>query len=251
MPQEHHMPQNSTNVYNAWTSTSTGVDSYIRLVGDAMYVDEQSLATYTVKKDDKISPQLYFTYVKKKFGVLENLMISSRFKRMEIAFNKAVENGQEALGSKILQALARETRETMIWAKGFKTFIERDVLHKYKNKIKGGHISDTEFSLFTRVIPEEVLAKKKASEGLFDGYVIYHYWDTEAEEKREKKQKITPEEKSKMKDPILFGFIKESSRLYFIADWEDEYCDLTFDEICDVVGGKDKDMTLTKNPKLS
>ena len=68
--------------------------------------------------------------------------------------------------------------------------------------------------------------------------------------KREKKQKITPEEKSKMKDPILFGFIKETRRLYFVADWEDEHCDLTFDEICDVVGGKDEDHVLTKNPKL-
>jgi hypothetical protein len=57
---------------------------------------------------------------------------------------------------------------------------------------------------------------------------------------------MSSEEKQKMKDPILFGYIKETDRLYFIADWEDEYCDLTFDEIVDVIG----ENKLTKYPKL-
>jgi hypothetical protein len=57
---------------------------------------------------------------------------------------------------------------------------------------------------------------------------------------------MSSDEKSKMRDPILFGYIKETDRLYFIADWEDEYCDLTFDEIIDVVG----ENKLTKYPKL-
>ncbi len=58
---------------------------------------------------------------------------------------------------------------------------------------------------------------------------------------------MTPDEHRKMKDPILFGWIKENNRLYFIADWEDEFCDLTFDEIVDVVG----ETKIEKNPKLT
>jgi len=58
---------------------------------------------------------------------------------------------------------------------------------------------------------------------------------------------MTKEEIQKMKDPILFGMIKESNRLYFIDDWEDEYCDLTFDEIIDVIG----ENKLTKNINLN
>ena len=30
--------------------------------------------------------------------------------------------------------------------------------------------------------------------------------------------------------------IKNSNKLYFIGDWIDEYCDLTFDKIIDTMG---------------
>ena len=43
------------------------------------------------------------------------------------------------------------------------------------------------------------------------------------------------EESKRAKDPILFGALKIanqlSSRLYYIADWEDEFCDLTLDKL--------------------
>lgn len=35
----------------------------------------------------------------------------------------------------------------------------------------------------------------------------------------------------KRKDPILFGVIAGSNKLYFIGDWIDEYCDLRFDDV--------------------
>ena len=39
------------------------------------------------------------------------------------------------------------------------------------------------------------------------------------------------EEMKKRKDPILFGVIAGSNKLYFIGDWIDEYCDLRFDDV--------------------
>ncbi len=36
--------------------------------------------------------------------------------------------------------------------------------------------------------------------------------------------------------PILFGVIKGRRRLYFVGDWVDEFCDLTFDQIADALG---------------
>ena len=38
---------------------------------------------------------------------------------------------------------------------------------------------------------------------------------------------------SAKRDPILFGLINHSERLYYIADWEDELCDLTLDRIAE------------------
>ena len=43
-------------------------------------------------------------------------------------------------------------------------------------------------------------------------------------------------EVAKRKDPILFGLIKGSRKLYFVGDWQDELCDLTFQQIVDKLG---------------
>lgn len=191
-------------------------------------------------------PLLAFRYIKKKFGILEGFSLRRRLKRLQKAFDNATGNGQKALGDKIMKDLAVQTRESFMYAKGIKHFIEHDDIKKVKNKIRGGHISDTKFEDYTRIIPKDVLKKKKKTEGIFDGYVIYHYYNKELEAKVAKKQKMSEDEIAKMKDPILFGYIKENNRLYFIADWEDEFCDLTFDEIINYVAeGK-----IDKRPNL-
>lgn len=193
-----------------------------------------------------IHPVLAFKYIKKKFGVLENMKIKRRLEKLEKAFYQAIDNGQEALSEKFLRELSRETRESALYAKGIKYYIERSDISRVKYKIKDGHIADTKFEDFTKIIPKNVLNEKKKYNDFFDGFVIYHYYNNEIEEKIAKKQKMSKVEIEKMKDPILFGWIKECDRLYFIADWEDEYCDLTFDEIVDVIG----ENKLTKYPRL-
>lgn len=194
----------------------------------------------SMKQPLKIEAGLYFKYVKSKLGYLEGRRFEKRMKSLQAAFLAAVDNGQEALAEKILKELTIDTRESLMFARGITKYIDYDVLHKYKNKIRGGHISDTKFKDFTRVIPPEVLKAKKKVEELFDGFVIYHYWDEKAEDHRVKKQKMDPVEKQRMRDPILFGVIRETNRLYFVAEWEDEFCDLTFDQMVKVVGDHGK-----------
>lgn len=246
------MPEFDTTRYISNTATTVGygdsVNGYITVSGIAS--GNAELVSWSVTQKPGISPQLYFKYIKKKFGVLERMRLDSRIKKLERAFNKAVENGQEALGNKLLKEIAREARETVMFAKGVRHFIEYDDLNKHKRNIRGGHISDTKLEDFTRVIPDDVLEKKKKVEGCFDGYVIYHYWDEKAEQNRTQKQKMTEDERGRMRDPVLFGVIRESNRLYFIADWEDEHCDLTFEEMLDVIGKDDEESTLTREPKL-
>ena len=85
---------------------------------------------------------------------------------------------------------------------------------------------------FVRVIPPSILEiKNKVDDlGLFDNYVIMHY------DPNNESTKMTNEEIEKAKDPILFGLIKGSSKLYYIGDWVDDYCDLTLDKLIDEVG---------------
>lgn len=241
-----------TNQYitstTAGTITSTG--GYIYIDGIASYGSVTTPISWSLNVKSGISPQLYFKYIKKKFGMLEKLRLDSRLKRLEKAFLKAVENGQDALGEKILKDLSRETRESTMYVKGIKHFIEYDDLTRYKTKIRDGHISDTKLEDFTRVIPKAVMDKKNKVNDCFDGFVIYHYWNEEAEKNRSTKQKMSNDEKQKLRDPVLFGVIKESNRLYFIADWEDEFCDLTFEEMIDVIGKDEDEQTIKRDPVL-
>lgn len=196
-----------------------------------------------VNQTKGIAPQLYFKYVKNKFKDLEGMRLDKNIKNVEEAFNRAAANGQNMLAEKILTQVAIASKEAIAHAKGCKYFIEREDLNKHKHHIRKGHISDTKLDAYTRIIPDEVIEKKKKFDGIFDDYVIYHYWSEEAKDVKNMSQS----ERSAMRDPVLFGTIKGNNRLYFIADWEDEFCDLTFSEIIEQLGKEDEEVRLGQN----
>lgn len=192
------------------------------------------LGGFDMKQEERgIHPRLYFKYIKSKFGLIEKSRLDNRIKKLEKAFDHAMEHGQNALAEKFLARISVETREAFMYAKGVRKFIVKPVLDKHKRNIRGGHISDTRFEDFTRVVPDRVLKKKKEVEECFDEFWVYHYWNPEAGDVKT----MDHEEREKMKDPVLFGKIKECDRMYFIAEWEDEYCDLSFEEIIDAING--------------
>jgi uncharacterized protein with ATP-grasp and redox domains len=237
----YYTTESGTNVI----SFNTGNSVDLQVNGSANYLSNP--VSFSVKSTSGIHPELYFKYIKSKFKVLERLALDRQLKKIEKAFYKAVEAGQEALGKKILNEIVRETKEATIAVKGIKYFIERDDLMKHKRNIRGGHISDTKIADFTRIIPDCVLEKKAKVNDVFDDFVIFHYYNEEQKDLK----KLSPEEKFKMRDPVLFGIIKETNRLYFVADWEDEFCDLTFNEILDVMGKDRKDVRMSSEPNLT
>jgi len=244
------MNNNGTATNATWVTTGSqssfiSIDSnIIQTVSESIY--EGDIANFSLKSKSGYAPELAFKFIKKKLGLLEGISIERRLKKLEKAALQAIDNGQEFLANKFLIELSRETRESVLYVKGYSQFVEKSDVMKVKNKIRGGHISDTKYKDYTRVIPKDIIAKKKKAEPYFDDFIIYHYYDKEIEKKLEKSQKMDAAEVARMKDPILFGVIKETDRLYFIGDWEDEYCELTFDEIIDVVG----ENKLTKYPTL-
>lgn len=162
---------------------------------------------------NKVRPEIVFKYMKKKFGTFERMSMDRRLSRLEKAFNAAVDNGQEYLGNKIWVELVREARESAMFAKGIKYFIENEHVMKHKRSIEGGHISNTPFQDFTRVIPDEVLEKKKKTEGLFDRYEIWHYWDEKAEQKRMKNQKACMMMTWKTRSSVMIKSLPRRSNL--------------------------------------
>jgi hypothetical protein len=80
---------------------------------------------------------------------------------------------------------------------------------------------------FTRLIPPEIQVKKLRFDELrtFDNYVVLHY------DPANKSSALTKKDIEKKKDPILFGVLKGSRKLYHVGSWKDEFCDLTFSDL--------------------
>ncbi len=212
---------------NVPLSSGTGIQEVnVTLTPDAYRLKRQAQKTY--------EPAVFFRYVKAKFSMLEEKRLKSKLDELELAIKNSFENGQIRLGKKFEAEWMARMREAEIHAVGFGRFVEADEVHARKHKIKGGHISDTLLADYTRVIPQKVIKKIEKAKRVFDDFVIYHYWNEDATDVK----KMDPIEKSRMKDPIVFGVIKETDRLYFVADWIDEHCDLTFDEMVTVVAEK-------------
>lgn len=206
------------------------------------------LISWSVSKKSKsvIQPTLYFKYVKSKFSFLEQRRFEGRMKKLEKAFYTAVDNGQQALGDKILRMIALETKNSVLYAKGFRMYVKDEDITRFKRNLQDGHISDTKYENYIKVIPEHVIKRKNEAEGLFDSFIILHYYNKETEKKVEEKMQMTEKEKQDMRDPILFGRIKNDDRWFFIDEWEDDDCDLSFDDIVDKLSLKDSDVVIDK-----
>jgi len=238
----------SSFLFDATAGTNYLGGATLSIQGNS-YVYDNSPSDITwnvIKTGGNVNPILYFKYIKSKFNFFQKHKIDRRLKELEDAFNTAVENGQTVLAEKFLAELDMNAKETIAIVKGLKYWINREDLYKFKTSIKDGHISDTLFKDYTRIIPKRVIKEKEKYAGVFDDYVIFHYYSDNQKDLK----KLSPDEKQKMRDPVLFGRIKGSDKFYFIADWEDEFCDLTFDEIISTIG-KDKRHKIETKVKLA
>lgn len=147
------------------------------------------------------------------------------------AIHNAKAAGQTALIETLLKKMIANKYESLLDAEGFYYVIdEEDVVRFAKKTEKGLKLSYIEN--FARPIPEDVVEKigKTNELEVFDNYVVLYY-DPKGEVYKE-----TEEQRAKRKDPILFGLISGSNKLYYVADWIDEYCDLTLDKFVDTLG---------------
>ena len=98
---------------------------------------------------------------------------------------------------------------------------------------------------YPRSIPDEVVEKIQLlrEKDIFDRfYVVFTDYTGEVEKQVEVEKR--------RKDPIIFGAFEQRlegvwdilDRFYYIADWEDEYCDLTLAKMVDAMSKKKKDI---------
>lgn len=143
--------------------------------------------------------------------------------------------GQVALKEKLIKGLIVNKLESVLYAKGMYKVINEDVIVRLAQNAPKP-LSLDYIENYVRNIPIEAIKKKIEADNLqvFDNYCILHYdenGESYAMTDKEKEREI-----QKRKDPIMFGLINGSNKLYFIADWIDEYCDLTFEKMTEIVG---------------
>jgi len=153
----------------------------------------------------------------------------------EKALLQAKSMGQIALSQKLADAVQVVRGEAHLIALGLKEYVtERQIVDFYEKVGQDKCLKLNWIKNFNRIIPEEVYEAKKAADErkIFDNYVILHYdpLNTGSE--------MTKQEVKDKKDPILFGVIKNSRKLYYVADWKDDYCQLTLEEMFTVLGEK-------------
>lgn len=157
------------------------------------------------------------------------------FHEREVAIEQAIltarSTGQRAFVLQLEEQREVLRSENAMFAFGVRRFLTEKQLFAFSRKINRGLCLDW-LRHFTRPIPKEVREKKAACDAacLFDDYVVL-YIDTTGD-----MQSAVSVKTEMPKDPILFGVVLGSRRLYFVADWIDEYCDLTLDKIVQKLG---------------
>lgn len=153
------------------------------------------------------------------------------------ALHNSVDMGQVALQEELLKGLIANKYESLLYAEGYYYVIDEPTLVDFIKKCEKG-LSLDYIKNFTRPIPQSVVDKiSKLNElEIFDNYVVLHY------DPKKTAYKETEYERAKRKDPIIFGLIAGSKKLYYVTDWIDEYCDLTLEKFVDTLGVTKSDL---------
>ena len=159
------------------------------------------------------------------------------------AIYNAVRSGQTALLEDLARGMVSSKYESVLYAEGLYYTVTEEQMIEFVKKCEKGIKLDY-IKNFTRPLPEDVIDKidRINSLEIFDNYVVLYY-DPEGRIYKE-----TAREEAKRKDPIIFGLIAGSNKLYYVADWIDEYCDLTLEKFIDVIGVKKEELHLDYKP---
>lgn len=125
--------------------------------------------------------------------------------------------------------------ESVVVAAGFTSYITEANMIDFVRKSERGTMVDF-LRYYEDEIPQEVVDKKLAADRLmvFDNYVVAYYSDLIHKAASVQKKVSAAEERKvreRRRDPILFGVIKNSRKLYYICDWTTDTDDLTLEKL--------------------
>jgi len=204
-----------------------------------------------LKLNHVLNPIKFFQDIKKVNKQLDENSLKMEM-RTTIAIMREVEKvKQQALAQQLTKEKERIQRELILCHHGYKYLDEEDIINYCKKDPKD--IKLDWIKNFTRIIPQKSMQliddalllsmTTKEKIRLFDNIVIMHY------DPKQNGSQLTEKEKEKKRDPIAFGVMKCSTRLYFITDWTDEHCDLTLKKVLKVLSIEEKEFDVEEELK--
>lgn len=190
----------------------------------------------------------FFSEIKKN-AKLNKDAYANRVEGYIAAIKSADIAGQEAFKERLLKDLVINKYESILYATGNYYAVKEETAVDFIKKSEKG-VNLVYAKNYLRPIPLDVIDKIKEMNELeiFDNYVIMHY-DPEHKYSDDTHAKKKNDE-DKRRDPILFGVIAGSNKLYYICDWVDEYCDLTLEEFVSVLQMQKDDLKISENAEF-
>ena len=191
---------------------------------------------------ENLTPGDYFNYVKNMKSIADIAEFEQLRDSCMSLLKKAVITGQKKMAQELTRQYNIVLKEIRAIENGYNVIIFRTDVEKYINDLQENPIRIIELENYERDVPDDVINKIAdiKEKKLFDRlYVIFTDYSLKETKKIAKHRHE--------KDPILFGSFNcavedESNtkskkryipdeRMFFIADWVDEKCDLTLEEL--------------------
>lgn len=209
------------------------------MADEEIHIEPFSDNDFTVRVDRKtMEPEEYFTVLKGSMGRITNEELETQLRRVASEIIRCKRLGQNVLAEKLEFAAESIVRERVLYSEGYTNFVHQDMLRENIDKVQPrGGVKLIELNRYQRFIPEypASMIEIAREKNLFDGFLVL-FTDLTG------KDYASPEERQfiqRNKDPICFGYFKDEEkrtneihpRLYMVADWADEHCDLTWDRL--------------------
>lgn len=220
---------NANVVSSSDMQVSTGSSNhtvYTRSTAGSFSYDENESVQKQIPSPKSLSVGLYFKYVKKGLGKLQEQKLKARLEKLQLIHLNSDAVLQQGLLEATEELLLVTAREQVLLTKGYNKILSRDRIYKYLGIVKNVYM--TNLTSFPRPLPKAVQSKLTHVKSLnvFDNFEILYCDYTNTPVTKSTSEKISE------KDPILFGtMVGSPDNLYYITDWVDEYCDLTLDKL--------------------
>lgn len=182
---------------------------------------------------DAVEPSDYFKILKGKIKNVSEDDLKSQLSVIGEQLIAARNIGQQTFLEKLAFTWETILKEQILLKCGITQYVYKDDIKYFLDNIKPQNsIKIIELERYPRAIPLDVLHRVNdvKSKNIFDEFcVVFTDFTSEKYQSEEDKKVI-----ERNKDPIIFGYFKQKEtglkhdRFYFVADWEDENCDLTF-----------------------